>query len=182
MFRSITDEKIKTMSKEKRIIAQSKDIKTKKMYIKSMKFNSTKAVHLAKTVTRVTFLRFMYVVVYSIVNVIIENIKIKAIFNSGAEINYMFKQLIDTTQFSVRQNINMIIINVINERVQFFNISEIVFLNIESITISIFVFVVKRSNHELFLERCFQCAVRINFTNMKKEFFEMILYSLNEKK
>ena len=91
MFRSIIDEKIKTISKERRIIAQSKDIKEKKVHIDSMRFNSTKSVHLKKIVTRVTFLRLMYIVTYSIMNVMIENIKIKAMFNNEAEVNFMFK-------------------------------------------------------------------------------------------
>ena len=80
---------------KKRIIAQSKNIKEKKMHIDSMRFNSTKSVHLKEIVTRVTFLRFMYVVVCSIVSVMIENIKIKTMFNNGAKVNCMFKRLTD---------------------------------------------------------------------------------------
>ena len=106
-----------------------------------MKLNSTKSVHLKEIVTRVIFLRLMYIVVCSIVNVIIENIKIKAMFNSEAEINCIFKQLIDAAQLSVRQNI---MIDVIDERTRFFDEYEAVLINIDSITISIFVFVIKR--------------------------------------
>ena len=95
MFRSIIDEEIKTISKERRIIAQSKDIKEKKVHVDSMRFSSTKSMHLKKILTCVIFLRFMYVVVCSIVSVMIENIKIKAMFNNEAEINCMFKQLIN---------------------------------------------------------------------------------------
>ena len=143
MFRSIIDEKIKIILKERRIITQSKDIKEKKMHVDSMKFSSTKSMHLKKIVTRVIFLRFMYIVVCSIVNVMIENIKIKTMFNNKAEINCMFKRLINVVQLSVRQNINIIMINIIDERARFFNVCEIVFINIDNITISIFVFVVK---------------------------------------
>ena len=71
---------------------QSKDIKEKKVYIDSIKFSSTKSVHLRKIIIRVTFLRFMYVVAYSNVSIIIENIKIKTIFNSRTEVNYIFKR------------------------------------------------------------------------------------------
>ena len=102
MFRSIIDEKIKTILKERRIIAQSKDIKEKKVHVDSMKLNSTKSMHLKEIVIRVVFLRLMYVVVCSIVNVMIENIKIKTIFDNKAEVNCMFKQLIDVVQLSVR--------------------------------------------------------------------------------
>ena len=48
--------------------------------------------------------------------------------------------------------------------------------------ISISVFVVKRSDHELLLKRLFQRAARMSSINMNDESFEMILHSLNEKK
>ena len=91
MFSNIIDEKIKTISKEKKIIAQSKDIKEKKVHVNSIRLSSTKSVHLKKIVTRVAFSRLMYVVVCSIVNVIMRNIKIKTMFNNEAEFNCMFK-------------------------------------------------------------------------------------------
>ena len=138
--------------------------------------------HLKEIVTRVVFLRFMYAVVCPIVNVMIENIKIKAIFDSGAEVNCMFKRLINAAQLSVRQSISIIMINVINERTRFFDMCEAVFISIDSITISISVFVVKRSDHELLLKRPFQRAARMSFININDESFEMILHSLNEKK
>ena len=179
MFHSIIDEKIKKIFKERRIIAQSKNIKEKKMHINSIKFSSTKSMHLKEIVTRVVFLRLMYVVVCLIVNVMTKYIKIKAMFDNEAQINYMFKRLIDAVQLFMHQNINTIMINVINERACFFDVCEIVFISIDSITISISVFVVERSDHELFLKRSFQRATRMNFINMNDELFEMILYSLN---
>ena len=42
------------------------------------------SVHLKKIVTRIIFLNFIYVVICSIVKVMIEDIKIKAIFTIGA--------------------------------------------------------------------------------------------------
>ena len=182
MFRSIIDEKIKTISKERRIIAQSKDIKEKKVHVDSMGLSSTESVHLEKIVTRVAFLRLMYAVACSIVSVMIENIKIKTMFNNGAEINCIFKRLIDITQLPVRQSINIIMINITDERARFFNICKIIFISIDNITISISVFVVKRSDHELLLKRLFQRAVHISFINMNDKSFEMILHSLNKKK
>ena len=182
MFQSIIDEKIKTISKEKRIIAQSKDIKEKKVHVDSMRLSLTESVHLKEIVIRVVFLRLMYVVVCLIVSVMIENIKIKTMFNNEAEINCMFKWLIDVVQLFMRQNISIIMINVIDERTRFFNVCEAVFISIDSIIISISIFVVKRSDHELFLKRPFQRAACISFINMNNELFEMILHSLNEKK
>ena len=152
------------------------------MHVDSMRLNSTKSGHLKKIVTCVAFLRFMYVTVCSIVSVMIENLKIKTIFDSGAKVNCIFKQLTDVAQLSVHQSINIIMINVINERACFFDVCETVLINTESIMISISVFVVKRSDHELFLERSFQRAAYMSSINMNDESFKMILHSLNEKK
>ena len=82
----------------------------------------------------------------------------------------------------MRQNINIVMINIINERARFFNVCETVSINIDNITISISVFVVKRSDHKLFLKRFFQRAAYMSFINMNDESFKMILHSLNEKK
>ena len=73
-------------------------------------------------------------------------------------------------------------INVINERARFFDVCEAVFISIDSIIISISVFVVKRSNHELLLEKLFQHAARMSSINMNNESFEMILHFLKKKK
>ena len=138
--------------------------------------------HLKKIVTRVAFLRLMYTVACSTVNVMIKNIKIKAMFNSEAQVNCMFKRLTDAVQLFVRQSINIIMINVTDERARFFDVYEAVFINIDSITISISVSVVKRSDHELLLRKLFQRAARMSSINMNNEFFEMVLHSLNGKK
>ena len=119
MFCSIIDEKIKTILKERRIIVQLKDIKEKKMHVDSIEFSSTKSIHLKEIVIRVVFLHFIYVVVCSIVSLMIENSKIKTMFDNETKINCMFKRLIDVVQLSVRQNINIIMINIINERARF---------------------------------------------------------------
>ena len=65
------------------------------MHINSIEFNSTKSMHSKEIIIRVTFLRLMYVIIYSIMNIMIENIKTKTMFESEIEINYMFKRLID---------------------------------------------------------------------------------------
>ena len=82
----------------------------------------------------------------------------------------------------MHQSISIIIINVINERARFFDVCKTVLINIDSITISISVFVVKRSDHELLLKRSFQRAARMSSINMNDESLEMILHSLNEEK
>ena len=97
----------------------------------------------------------MYAIVYLTMNVMIEKIKIKAIFNNDAEINCISKKLINVVQLFVYQNINIIMINVINERVCFLNVCEVVFINIKSIIVLISVFVIKRFNYELFLNVSF---------------------------
>ena len=49
--------------------------------------------HLKEIVIRVAVLRFIYAIICSTINVIIDNIKIKAICSNDAEINCMSKKL-----------------------------------------------------------------------------------------
>ena len=73
-------------------------------------------------------------------------------------------------------------INVFNEQARFFDVCGTVSINIDSITILISVFVMKRSNYELLLNRFFQRVARMKSINMNDESFKIILHSLNEKK
>ena len=73
-------------------------------------------------------------------------------------------------------------INVINERTRFFNVCETVFISIDSIIISISVFVVKRSDYEFFSKSFFQRAAYMSFINMNDKSLKTILHFLNEKK
>ena len=163
IFRSIIDEKVKIMSKERKIITQSKNIKEKEVHVNSIKLNSIKLMHLKKIVTRVIFLHFMYIVICSIVSVMIENIKIKIIFDNRTKVNCIFKRLIDVAQLFMRQNINIIMINVTDERARFFDVYETIFVNIDNITISISVFVVKRSDNELFFKKILSTCCSYKF-------------------
>ena len=86
----------------------------------------------------------------------------------------MFKRLINIVPLFVHQNISIIIINIIDERVRFIDVCKTVFINIDSITISTSVFVVKRSDYELFLKEFVQRTARINFINIKNKSFKMI--------
>ena len=179
MFCSIIDEEIKTISKKNHCTI--KKYKRKKVHVDSIRSSSTESMYLREIVARIIFLRFIYVVVCSIVSVMIENIKIKTLFNSGIKVNYMFKQLIDAAQLFMRQSIKIIMINSINERACFFDMCETVFININNITISIFVFVIKRLDYKFLLEKFFQRAACMSFVNMNNKSFKMILHSLNEK-
>ena len=85
-------------------------------------------------------------------NVSIDDVKIKILFDNDVEINYMSKRLTDATQLSIHQRINIIIINFIDERARFFDIYESIFVNIENIIISIFIFIIERSDHEFFFK------------------------------
>ena len=101
MFRSIIDEKIKIVSRKRKVVAQSNIIKKKKIHVNSIKLNSTKLMHLKKIITCVIFLRFISAIVYSTINIMNEEIKIKAIFNNDAEINYRSKKLINSAQLFI---------------------------------------------------------------------------------
>ena len=72
--------------------------------------------------------------------------------------------------------------NFIDERARFFNICELMFINIENIIILIFIFMIKRSNYEFFLDRFFQRIARINVVNMNNDLLKMMLHSLNDEK
>ena len=50
MFRDIIDEKIKTMFKKRKMIAQRKIVKEKKMHVKLIKFNFIELIHLKEIV------------------------------------------------------------------------------------------------------------------------------------
>ena len=83
--------KNKNNFEKKNIITQLKEHKKKKIHINLMRLNSMKSIYLKEIVIRIAFLHFIYVVVFLIVNVITENIKIKTIFDNETKINYMFK-------------------------------------------------------------------------------------------
>ena len=102
MFRDIINEEVKTMFKKRKVIAQRKIMKKKKMHIKSVKFNFIELIHLKEIVVRNVFFRSMYVVVCSTMNVSIENVKIKALFNSDVEVNCISKKLTNSTQLFIR--------------------------------------------------------------------------------
>ena len=102
MFRDIMNEKIKTVFKKRKVIAQRKIVKEKKMHVKSVKYNSIELIHLREIVVRVAFLRSMYVIACLTMNVSIENVKVKSLFNSDVEINYMSKKLTNSIQLFIR--------------------------------------------------------------------------------
>ena len=102
MFRDIIDKKVKTMFKKRKTIAQMKIMKKKEMHIESIKFNFIKSIHLKEIVAQVVFFHLMYIIVCSIMNVFINDVKIKMLFDNDVEINCMSKKLIDATQFFIR--------------------------------------------------------------------------------
>ena len=181
-FRDIIDEKVKAVFKKRKVIAQKKIIKEKKMHVESVKFNFIELIHLKEIVIQVVSLYSMYAVVCSTINVSIKNIKIKTLFDSDVEINCILKRLTNSTQLFIRQKINIVMMSFINERVRFFDVCESIFINIENIIISIFIFVIKQSNHEFFLNCFFQRIARMNVVNMNHDLLKMILHSLNDEK
>ena len=72
--------------------------------------------------------------------------------------------------------------NFINEYVRFFDVYKLIFVNIENIIISIFIFVIEHSDHDFFLDRFFQRIVCINVVNMNDDSLKMMLHSLNDEK
>ena len=115
-------------------------------------------------------------------NVSIDDVKIKTLFDNNVEINCMSKKLIDATQFLIRQKINIVMMNFIDERVHFFDVYESILVNIENIIISTFVFVIERSDYDFLFNRFFQRIVCINVVNININSLKMILHLLNDKK
>ena len=72
--------------------------------------------------------------------------------------------------------------NFINERVRFFDVCKSIFVNIESIIISIFIFVIERLNHDFLLNRFFQRIVCMNIVNINDNLLKIILHLLNNEK
>ena len=72
--------------------------------------------------------------------------------------------------------------NFTDERARFFDVCEFIFINIKNIIISIFIFVIKQSNHEFLLNDFFQRIVRINAVNIINNLLKIMLYSLNDEK
>ena len=101
MFRDIIDKKIKAVFKKRKVIAQKKIVKEKKMHVELMRFNFIESIHLKEIVARVAFFRSMYTVVCSTMNVSIENIKVKTLFDSDVEVNCMSKRLTNSTQLFI---------------------------------------------------------------------------------
>ena len=182
MFRGIIDEEMKAMFKKRKAAAQMKIVKEKKVHVESVKLNFIESIHLKEIVARVVFFRLMYVVACSTMNVSIDDVKVKALFDNDVEINCMSKRLTDATQFSIRQEINIVMMNLIDERARFFDVCESIFVSIENIIISIFIFVIERSDHDLLLDRLFQRIARINAVNMNDDSLKMMLHSLNDEK
>ena len=50
MFRDIIDEEVKAVFKKRKVIAQKKIVKEKKMHVKSVKFNFIELIHLKEIV------------------------------------------------------------------------------------------------------------------------------------
>ena len=127
-----------------------KIMKKKKMHVELIKLNFIESIYLKKIVARVTFFRSMYIIVYLTINVSINNIKIKILFDNNVKINYILKRLIDAAQLFIRQEINIIMMNFINERACFLNVCKSIFINIENINISISIFVIERLDYDFF--------------------------------
>ena len=182
MFHDIIDKKMKMMFKKRKTIAQMKIVKKKKMHVESIKFNFIESIHLKKIIVRIVFFRSMYAVVCLTMNISINDVKIKMLFDNNVVINYMLKILIDATQFFIRQEISIIMMNFIDERVHFFDVCESILVNIENIIISTFIFVIKRLDHDFLFDRFFQRIARMNVININNDSLKMMLHSLNDEK
>ena len=56
--------------------------------------------------------------------------------------------------------------NFIDERIRFFDVCELIFVNIKNIIISTFICVIERSDYDFLFNRLFQRIVYMNIINM----------------
>ena len=101
MFHDIINEKVKAMFKKRKAIVQMKIVKKKEMHVELIRFNFIELIHLREIVVRIVFFRSIYVVVCLMMNVSIDDVKIKTLFDNDVEINCMSKKLIDATQLFI---------------------------------------------------------------------------------
>ena len=76
----------------------------------------------------------------------------------------------------------MHIIEIINHKISFLEVTKNVKIDIDEITIIIHFFVVNKSNHVLILECSFVQKARVKFEYFNDEFCEIVLYFENDKK
>ncbi len=72
----------------------------------------------------------------------LKNIKVKAIFNSSAKINYISKSFANKINLIIRQNIFILLIKITRTRVCFKEIIKDTKISIKKVIIYIFIFVV----------------------------------------
>ena len=72
------------------------------MHVELIKFNIIELIHLRKIIIQIAFFRSMYVVIYLTMNMSINDVKIKTLFNNNIKINCMSKRLTNATQFFIR--------------------------------------------------------------------------------
>ena len=85
-----------------------KIVKEKEMHVEFIKLNFIELIYLRKIIIRIIFFRSMYVVAYLTMNISINNVKIKILFNNDIEVNCMSKKLIDVT-YTARNESNFFI-------------------------------------------------------------------------
>ena len=79
-----------------------KIVKKKEMHVELIRFNFIESIYLKEIVARIVFFRLMYIVACLMMNVSIDDVKIKTLFDNDVEINCMSKRLIDATQLFIR--------------------------------------------------------------------------------
>ncbi len=82
----------------------------------------------------------------------LENIKVKAIFDSSAKINYISKNLTNRANLIIRQKISILLIEITRVCICFKEIIEDAKIFVENIVLYIFIFVVSRFNYKILLK------------------------------
>ena len=94
-FKIINDVKFKILIKNKKIISRVKIKKTKKIYINSFAFFTNESIYINELITWVTFFHNIYIIIYLIIYIDVENYYVKIIFDNKIKINYIFKKFVN---------------------------------------------------------------------------------------
>ena len=145
--------------------------------VKSICANTTEAVHMDDLVMRIASLKAMCVVACPKAFVSVGDVKVKALFDSGAEINCISKKLADEAGLPIRHGTAMSMVAATGDSAKFVGICDDLEVRLGGATITVPAFVVAKSDHSLILGRPFERSARMSSTNMDDGSLELVVHS-----
>lgn len=172
-FRSMTDTEFEEISSPKDH-GESREVK-----INSMGISTTESVHLNDAVVRVASLRkqALFAVACPTVYVHIGDVKVRALLDSGAEINCITRRLAYEAMLPVRKGTAISLVAATGDKACFIGVCDDVEVSLGGAVVTTPIFVVDQSDHDLILGRPFARAARMQSTNMDDGSLEVSIHS-----